>query len=69
MKDSISISKNCLDVSFVRGDKNNMGVPRPEPMSREQIKNTYLNKSVAIDYAFYDVIELPAVNKIFTAVG
>ena len=41
----------------------------PEPMSREQIKNTYLNKSVAIDYAFYDVIELLAVNKIFTAVG
>lgn len=28
MKDSISISKNCLDVSFVRGDKNNRGVPR-----------------------------------------
>ena len=27
------------------------------------------HKSVAIDYAFYDVIELPAVNKIFTVVG
>jgi len=41
----------------------------PEPMSREQIKNTYLNKSVAIDYAFYDVIELLAANKISTTVG
>lgn len=40
-------------------------------MSKEQLENTYLNKSIAIDYEFHDIIgiETPAVNRDFQTVG
>lgn len=37
MEDSINISKNCLDVSFVRGDKNNRDVPRVDGIVHETL--------------------------------
>lgn len=37
MEDSINISKNFLDISFVRGDKNNRDVPRVDGIVHEQL--------------------------------